>query len=612
MKKIILFGLLLCVFSVRQVSAQLPVFYNATRTIQPGHTGNDYTRDIKQISSTDAAYVVVGSKENPAASGGLNGYLNYYNPLGVLQRSVEFAGPGADDVWGVDAVINSATSSDIYITGYFTGSMSIALNFPSPPSLFIGTWNAPSGISTDVTYFVAKFNQSGGLQWLYTAGTASAAREEGRDISVQQVGVSRMVYTTGMFNGTTTFLGFGSSATVVSGGADDGFVASYRDNGTTATVNWVNRITGSLLTGNDIGQALDADAFGNVYVTGGYKGASATFTSVSPAPAISTSVSYGNDDAFVVAYSLSGTALTAAGYGGSAAGPFSSAPVEQGRGIVVNSANDLVYVSGYYIGYTSPATGSFGSSAFTGGYEGFVVAMKTSTLLPGFFRTIRTAGNDFCYKMDIDPGNNNIIVVPGSFTGASGFVFNESNTLVYTQPGCGGTTEGFVLRNDALSGSTVLGSVCGSGSDAVTAVDVIPNISYVCGHTQSPTLSFEASTTTVTNASAPGWDGFSSSCSHYTITRVFHDDDEEDQLPATVALFPNPAQHLFTIQLSAAAIESPALFELTDMSGRAILSESITQTQTEVSVAELPAGVYLWRVTEQNGAVHQDKLIIAD
>ncbi|MGL5889835.1 MAG: T9SS type A sorting domain-containing protein [Bacteroidia bacterium] len=608
MKKLTLLLCAVCSGGMLHLNAQAPVFTNATRTLQPGFAGDDYTRDVKQISNNE--YVVVGSQQNTAALGGLNGYLNYYNNAGVLQRSITFVGIGADDVWGVDAVINSPTSSDIYVTGFFTGSMGISLNIPASPSLFIGTWTAPSGIASDVTYFIAKFNQAGGLQWLYRAGTAVSAREEGRDITVQQVGATRLVYTTGLFRGTTAFLGATPAVGAVSTGiGDDGFVAAYTDNGATANINWVTRISGTAVGGNDIGQALDADALGNVYVTGGYKGASANFTSVLPAPGIGTSVSYGNDDAFVVSYSPAGAALAAAGYGGSAVGPVTPSPVEQGRGIAVNSTNDLLYVSGYYIGYTAPNTGSFGGAAFSGGYEGFVVAMKTTTLLPGFFRTIRTAGNDFCYKMDIDPTNDNIVVVPGSFTGVSGFVFNEANALVYTQPGCGGTTEGFVLRNDAFTGNTVLGTVCGGGTDGVVAVDVIPNFSYVCGHSQSATISFEGSLTSVTNAGAPNWDGFSATCNHYSIIRTGQLLSPE--IKAT-NIYPNPAQHQFTLQLAEVSDENPALLVLLDLSGRAVLSESITQTQTEISVSQLPAGVYFWRITEQNGAIHQDKLIIAD
>lgn len=605
MKKTVFLLLLSGILASTALDAQAPVFNNPQNAFQPSFTNNDYTRDIKQISGGE--YVVAGSWEAGAPSG-LNGYLSYYNASGILQRTVTFVSNGGDDLWGVDA-ISTASTSDIYVTGYFTGSMTVSLTI-SPFSIILATVNAPSGNPLDVTYFVAKLNQAGSLVWIYTAGTAVNSREEGRDVTVQQVGGTRLVYTTGLFRGTTGFLGATPTVPATSTGfGDDGFVAAYTDNGTTANINWVTRISGTSLAGNDLGQALDADAFGNVYVTGGYKGGSANFTSAAPAPGISTSVAYGNDDAFVVSYTPAGAAIAAVGYGGSAAGPGITSPVEQGRGIVVNSTNDIVYVSGYYIGYNAPNIGSFGGSALTGGYEGFFVAMKASTLLPGLFRTIRTAGSDFCYRMDIDPSNNNITAVAGSFGGATGMVYDESNTLIYSQPGCGGISDGFLMRNDAGTGTSVLGTVCGTSDDAVTAVDIILNYSFICGHSKSPVVNFEASTPTVTNTGAPSWEGFSAQCNYYSITRKPSPFNENEQ---SVLLYPNPANQQFVIDLgNINLIETPVQLHLVDLSGRIIKQTNLTQTQTEITVDELPSGVYFWQLIRQDAILEQGKIVIS-
>ncbi|MCA6365301.1 MAG: T9SS type A sorting domain-containing protein [Bacteroidetes bacterium] len=76
-------------------------------------------------------------------------------------------------------------------------------------------------------------------------------------------------------------------------------------------------------------------------------------------------------------------------------------------------------------------------------------------------------------------------------------------------------------------------------------------------------------------------------------------------------VFPNPANNQFTLQLyNTDLAENNALLQILDLSGRTILEQTITQTQTEISTAQLPAGTYLWRVHEYSGSVQQGKLII--
>lgn len=608
MKKITFRLLLPAMLYCASVQAQGPMFANATPAIQPGLATNDYARDVKQISNNE--YVVVGARQDAPAAGGFNGYLNYYSSTGILQRSVTISSNTGDEVWGVDALIITPTTADIYITGFFTGTATVTLTagLTTTP---LGVFAAPSGNTGDVTCFLAKFNEAGNLIWFYTTGNMNNTREEGHDITVERLPTTRLVYITGMLRGATTFNSAGPSLPLTSTGTgDDAFVASYRDNGINATINWVNLISGSNAAQNDIGKAIDADELGNVYVTGGYKGAFGTFSSTPPAPAINNVVSYGNDDAFVVRYDINGAAVAATAYGSSLAGPAAAAPAEQGRGISVTGSNGLVYVSGYYIGYNVPATGSFGASAFTGvvgGYEGFLVGMKATSLLAGFYRTIRSVNDDFCYKMDVDPAG--AVLTTGSFGALNCNVFDDNNTSIYTQAGCLGGSTGFVMRHIPGTGAAVLGTVCGGNNDAVTAIDGISNFSYICGQTMSTALTFEGSATTITNAGAPNWDGFSASCMHFSLLRQV--------APLSVSavnasVFPNPTSGRLTIQIDEKTAENPSQLILLDLSGRTVLTQQITQTQTEISVTDLPAGVYVWRISGQNGVINQDKLIIAD
>jgi hypothetical protein len=93
--------------------------------------------------------------------------------------------------------------------------------------------------------------------------------------------------------------------------------------------------------------------------------------------------------------------------------------------------------------------------------------------------------------------------------------------------------------------------------------------------------------------------------------RLAADNTESQAASEPAKVFPNPANNQFTLQLyNTDLAENNALLQILDLSGRTILEQTITQTQTEISTAQLPAGTYLWRVHEYSGSVQQGKLII--
>lgn len=64
----------------------------------------------------------------------------------------------------------------------------------------------------------------------------------------------------------------------------------------------------------------------------------------------------------------------------------------------------------------------------------------------------------------------------------------------------------------------------------------------------------------------------------------------------SLRLWPNPATGSFTLQLPAGAT-LPATLALSDLSGRVVLRQPLTETLSTIDCSKLVEGVYFWRVS---------------
>jgi hypothetical protein len=250
-------------------------------------------------------------------------FVAKYNSSGTLQWVQQAGGRGAD----YGKYISVDGSGNVYVTGVFMET---------------ATFGAVS--LTSVRYddiFVAKYNNSGTIQWAQSAGGMSD--DEGNGIAVDGSGNA---YVTGYFNGTATF----GATSLTSAGSSDIFVAKYNSSG---TLQWVRQGGGA---SSDGGKGITADGSGNVYVTGYFNGTS-TFGTTSLTSA-------GSSDIFVAKYNSSGTILWAQKAGGS--------NYDEGNGIAVDGGGS-VYVTGHL-----EDTAIFGLTSLTsaGGRDMFVVRVQ--------------------------------------------------------------------------------------------------------------------------------------------------------------------------------------------------------------------------------------------
>ena len=177
----------------------------------------------------------------------------------------------------VDVAVDDAGNA--YMTGQFTGD----ITFAPLPTLSTGWWDI----------YVVKYNAAGVPQWTAQAGSPEAGyySEGGNGIAVDHSG---NVYVTGTLNGTPAFpTMFGSISVVSTGGGgfyeSDYFIAKY--NPAISDWEWVKNGGGN---GNDYGNKVSVDTYGNAYVCGYFEGTS-TFGST-------TVTSIGGNDYFVAKY----------------------------------------------------------------------------------------------------------------------------------------------------------------------------------------------------------------------------------------------------------------------------------------------------------------------
>lgn len=205
-------------------------------------------------------------------------------------------------------------SGNIYITGYF-GDIAT-----------FGNKNLTSAGSSDV--FIAKYNAEGQVVWAQRDGGSNI--EYGEGIAIDASG---NIYITGYFHNTTTF----GSTTLTSAGGIDVFIAKYDANG---NILWAKKAGDSE---DDLGLAIAADASGNIYITGIFKGTT-TFGGT-------TLKSSGKTDVFIAKIDTNGSFVWARKGGGSGN--------DFGNAIAVDASGNS-YVTGYFQG-----AATFGSITLT-------------------------------------------------------------------------------------------------------------------------------------------------------------------------------------------------------------------------------------------------------
>lgn len=274
---------------------------------------------------------------------------------------------GSGEELGRDIAVDG--NGNVYIVGAYANSVS-----------FGGTVITAAG-SSDI--FVAKYNNSGILQWVRSAG--GIYDDQGYSIAVDASGNA---FITGHFRESVQF----GTTSLVSAGNSDIFIVKYDTNGVVLWAEAEGGIYGDQAVG------LTVDQLGNCYVTGTYY-KDAVFSSV-------TLPSYSNISFFIAKYNAAGTLQWIQSAG-------SSLGVE-GVAIAVDTTGN-VYVTGNFA-----STVYFGATPVfsKGAYDIFITKLDSA----GNFQWVKSLGGEsYDYADDIVVDKNGNFFVIGTFIGTASF-----------------------------------------------------------------------------------------------------------------------------------------------------------------------------------------------
>ena len=261
---------------------------NFSNAIRVGPDQNLYV--IGQFSSTaDFGGTTITS------AGGSDIFVAKYNPSGSLLLITQAGGSSDDIGQGIDVDENA----NVYVTGSFHGDTTFYSANPNDTKIEVVS------VENSEQIFLAKYNQSGTLQWVQT-GAIFFPQFLNRGQAVAVNSATGTVYLAAVNQGSVTFSSADGKIHVVDGANEWHMVLARYD--TNGNFQWAQT---NAANPNSIPYAVAVDAQGNAYVTGWLEN-STTFSSANGHPITAVGFSPGQsdqnfpDDAFLAKYDKNG------------------------------------------------------------------------------------------------------------------------------------------------------------------------------------------------------------------------------------------------------------------------------------------------------------------
>ncbi len=508
---------------------------------------------------------------------------NAQTPDWLWAQSAGDTGTEMADAVAVDA------SGNLFVTGKFTSS-----------TLSFGSTTLTNTGMEDI--FLAKYDADGNVLWAKSAeGTVSDVP------SAVVTDDSGNIYLTGRFKSST--LAFGA-VILTNSGNNDIFLVKYDADG---NVLWAKCAGG---INYESGNAIAADALGNIYIAGYFSSPTITFGSI-------TLTNVGSYDMFLAKFDAGGNALWAISVGDSD---------DEGINSVVADALGNTYVTGYF----SSPTITFGSTTLTnlGSYDVFLAKFDAG----GNVLWAKSAGGT-----DDDEANAVATDASGNVYG-TGYFSSPAITFGSTTLTNAGIQNMYLVKYDSEGNVLWAKSAGGTDHDIAhsVAVDVSKN-SYMTGYFESPTIDFGSTTLTNSgngdmflamfdtngnvlwakstggtnfdegNAVATDISGNIYSAGYYSSTDIafgattlFNAGNgdmfcaklessitgvDEVNHSFNVSIFPNPATNKIAIETNITGS-----ITIVNTSGQQLLQQDITGPITTLDVSGLSTGVYMLKV----------------
>ena len=501
-----------------------------------------------------------------------NVFLAKYSPSGALLW-VSYGG-GAYDTWA------SSVSTDDDCNSYITGAFKDTANFGNQTIISQG--------GNDV--FLVKHDSSGNCTWAVRGGGNND--DYGNGLRVDPL---NNIAVTGSFFDT---INFPPSASIITNGSKDGFVAYYNPQGNGL---WARNMGGLQ---SDKGIDVDGDKEGNIYVTGFVNGIS-TFNSI-------IDTGSGGDEIFIAKYDNLGNIKYADLAG--------STSQDYGKGIAVGEPG-VAYITGdfrttaYFTNDTLVCAGDR-DVFLTRYYDGSPLFVSQPT------------------DMDVCAGDSVTLTVQLSGPGTFNYLwFDNAGSIL----GATNNTYSFLAADPSYSGkyycmvNNSLGFV--TSDTAFVSVHPLPQVNlgndttiFMPGLTLDAGAGFVSynwstgdTTQIITPFLNPGPNEISvaitdvNNCENSdTINILFAVGVEEYNLNGFYcSIYPNPAKDFVTIKTSGAEINS---ISLVSISGQLIKDFTINKNENEfqLQLNDIPAGFYFLSFETGLGIQIRKLVIMAD
>ncbi len=285
--------------------------------------------------------------------------------------------------------ITTDSSDNMYITGYFSGTVDFDLSEGVDTKISAGA----------IDIFITKLSPDGSYQWTKTMG--GAGNDQGSSITTDS---SDNVYVTGQFTGTVDFDPSEGVDTKTSAGSGDIFITKLSPDG---SYQWTKTMGG---VGSDISYSITTDSSDNVYVTGQFSGT----VDFDPSEGVDTKISAGSEDIFITKLSPDGSYQWTKTMGGQ------SSFGDSGYSVTTDSS-DNIYITGYFSGTVDfDLSEGVDTKISAGAIDIFITKLSPD----GSYQWTKTMGGqsifgDLGYSVTTDSSNN--LYLTGLFSGTVDF-----------------------------------------------------------------------------------------------------------------------------------------------------------------------------------------------
>lgn len=401
--------------------------------------------------TTSTTGIASGGFQNGYGGGSFNtqgeAFLVKFSNSGSRLWATYYGGSGAE--YGIACAVDG--SGNVYLAGSTSTTSGMASGG------FQNTFGGNGGLSYKGDAFLAKFNSSGGRLWATYYGG------EWDDIGFScTVDGNGSVYLAG-YTESSTNIAFGGFQNTFGGGGGDPFLVKFSSSGSRQ---WATYYGGNS-PGYEFGYGCATDGSNNVYLTGYTSSASGIASG-----GFQNTPGSGDNDAFLVKFSGSGSRLWATYYGGFYA--------DGGYACAVDGS-DNVYMAGFARS-DGLASGGFQN---TRGGEADVFLVKFSSNGNRLWATYYGGGGIDVGRSCAVDGNGNVYLA-GDTESDTGIAFGGFQNTYGGNNGTSFKGDAFLAKFDG-SGSRLWASYYGGyGTDNVVAcaVDGIGHV-YLAGFTNS-------------------------------------------------------------------------------------------------------------------------------